>query len=295
MSKILTSLFRNKLFKYFIWPVLIITVFCLIMYFTINNTTVRIGQIKLDESTTPEIDQQLPALEPEPVITEPLLFPEIVHVVYNNKADMQFLADATLNAMNRVQDELDRATYSEEAKEAMQQEIARLSAIFDKVQIDECNFDLWQKKLKQYPYATKTWLYLKEMGYSDEVCAGIIGNIMVECGGYSLKFNPFLYNKSGKHYGLMQWSRKYYPKADGIGFEAQLDFFKSNVKSIFKPWGKKYKKGFTYNDFLKLESPEEAALAFAKIYERCSHKTYKSRQRLAGVAYKYFVTDFKSY
>ena len=295
MSKILTNLFKNKLFKYFIWPVLIIAVFCLIIYFTMHNTTARIGQIKLDEATTPETNQQTPASEPELMLTEPLLFPEIVHAVYDNKTDMQFLADAALDAMNRVQDELDCSNYSAEAQEAMRQEIARLNTIFDKVQIDKYNFDLWQKKLKQYPYAAKTWLYLKEMGYSDEVCAGIIGNIMVECGGYTLKFNPFLYNKSGKHYGLMQWSRKYYPEADGIGFEAQLVFFKSNVKAIFKTWGKRYQKGFTYEDFLELESPEEAALAFAKIYERCSHKTYKSRQRLAGVAYKYFVTDFKNY
>ena len=38
----------------------------------------------------------------------------------------------------------------------------------------------------KYPEAYKIWHYLKKLGYNDYVCAGIMGNIMAECGGQTL-------------------------------------------------------------------------------------------------------------
>ena len=38
----------------------------------------------------------------------------------------------------------------------------------------------------EYPEAYKIWHYLKKLGYNDYVCAGIMGNIMAECGGQTL-------------------------------------------------------------------------------------------------------------
>lgn len=44
----------------------------------------------------------------------------------------------------------------------------------------------WQQKEEEYPVATYIWSYFKELGYSNQVCAGILGNIMAEVGGQTL-------------------------------------------------------------------------------------------------------------
>jgi hypothetical protein len=70
----------------------------------------------------------------------------------------------------------------------------------------------WEVRASEYPVATQVWLFLKEeLGYSDAVCAGIIGNMMAECGGHTLNLQWNLYNAS-YHYGLCQWSSRYYPE-----------------------------------------------------------------------------------
>ena len=43
--------------------------------------------------------------------------------------------------------------------------------------------------MKEYPAATVIWITLKEEGFSDEVIAGIIGNLMAEVGGQTLNLN----------------------------------------------------------------------------------------------------------
>lgn len=141
----------------------------------------------------------------------------------------------------------------------------------------------------KYEYATEVWNYLKNKGYSDAVCAGILGNFMSETGGHTLALNPTLYSNGGRYYGIAQWSLKYYPDVDGANLSQQLVFLSSNIEKEFNTFGYKYKKGFTYNDFLKLESPRAAALAFAKVYERCGSGSYSKRQTGAEQAYDYFT------
>ena len=42
----------------------------------------------------------------------------------------------------------------------------------------------WEVRAAEYPVATQAWLYMKnELGFNDTVCAGIMGNMMAECGG----------------------------------------------------------------------------------------------------------------
>lgn len=69
----------------------------------------------------------------------------------------------------------------------------------------------WQQSHMQYPVATEVWLLMKEYGWSDAACAGILGNIMRETGGDTLYIQFDIYNSSRTHYGLCQWSKKYYP------------------------------------------------------------------------------------
>jgi hypothetical protein len=197
-------------------------------------------------------------------------------------------------SINLLWNELECQLYSVEARTIMEQEVERLNEIYEAIKHDIACFSLWDEKLEEYPYATKTWLYLKDMGYSDVACAGIMGNLMAECGGHTLKLDPYLYDKStGQYYGMFQWSRKYYPRAEGMSFEEQLDYFKETVYPIFKTWGKNYGQGFTHDDFNALTSPRDAALAFAKIYERCASWTYERRQNFSEIAYQYFVLDFE--
>ena len=44
----------------------------------------------------------------------------------------------------------------------------------------------WEIRIEKYPTASSIWLYLSDQGYSDEICAGILGNIMAEVGGHTL-------------------------------------------------------------------------------------------------------------
>lgn len=141
----------------------------------------------------------------------------------------------------------------------------------------------------EYKYATIVWEYLKSVGYSDAVCAGIIGNFMTETGGHTLALNPTLYSNGGRYYGIAQWSLKYYPDVDGASLNQQLAFLSGNIEKEFDMFGYKYKKGFTYSDFLNLDSPRAAALAFAKVYERCGSGSYSKRQAGAELAYDYFT------
>ena len=147
-------------------------------------------------------------------------------------------------------------------------------------------------KIKQFKeehyYAAKVWEYLRQEGFSHEVTCAIIGNMMIETSGGSLDLKPNIYSPTGNYYGLCQWSKKYYPEAHGLSFEQQLEFLLNNIEWEINTFGKCYKEGFKYKDFLTMTDPAEAALAFAKSYERCGPASYEMRQEAAEVAYEYF-------
>jgi hypothetical protein len=120
------------------------------------------------------------------------------------------------------------------------------------------------------------------------VTCGIIGNMMIETSGGTLDLKPYIYSPSGNYYGLCQWSQKYYPGTKDLPFEHQLDYLLGSMPWEFNTFGKNYKTGFKYEDFLKMTDPAEAALAFAKSYERCCPASYEMRQEAAIKAYNYF-------
>lgn len=140
----------------------------------------------------------------------------------------------------------------------------------------------------QYPIATKVWNYMQNnLGWNDYVCAGVMGNLMAETGGQTLNLDPGLYYQS--FYGICQWSNKWYPQIQGASLDAQLDFIAQTVKPIIDTYGKNYETGFNYDRFTKMTDSREAALAFAKCYERCNSKYYAVRLDNAVKAYDYFV------
>lgn len=148
----------------------------------------------------------------------------------------------------------------------------------------------WSARTEEYPTATTVWLHLtQEMGCNDYVAAGIIGNMMAECGGQTLKLNWKAKNSAG-HYGLCQWS-KGYSMVQGANLEKQLEFISKSFPDGINQWGSIcYKKGFDYNDFMSLEDAEEAAYAFCVIYERPGPGSYSQRKQNALIAYEYFTS-----
>lgn len=157
---------------------------------------------------------------------------------------------------------------------------------------EELDYAFWDRCMEEYPEATKVWLYLKnELGYNEYVCAGIIGNIMAECGGQSLNIDWDIYNRTGEYYGICQWSNKYYPEVHGTSLEFQCEFLRDTIAHEINMFGKLYEEDFYYEDFLALEDVYEAALCFAETYEKCGDRTYPIRQCNAEFAYEYFVVN----
>lgn len=150
---------------------------------------------------------------------------------------------------------------------------------------------MWSEKSGEYPVATQVWRYMKEeLGWNDYVCAGVMGNMMAEVGGQTLNLQPYLYGHSGaNYYGLCQWSSRYYPSIQGADVDAQLDFLASTVKKELDTYGYLFRNGLDYEAFCNLTDAEDAAMAFAKAYERCGSGSYGVRQRNAINAYNYFV------
>lgn len=144
----------------------------------------------------------------------------------------------------------------------------------------------WAAKAAEYPAATQIWRYMKAQGWNDYVCAGIMGNIMAEVGGQTLDIRYTL--SSSGYYGMCQWNRQY-SNIWGAGLESQCDYLRDTIKYEIDTFGFNYQKGFKFNSFLNMTDAQQAALAFAKAYERCSSASYSIRQKNAIKAYNYFV------
>lgn len=135
-----------------------------------------------------------------------------------------------------------------------------------------------------YNQATQVWNSLKGLGLNDYVCAGIMGNIMAEVGGHTLDISRWSYyaTTNKNYYGICQWSgsRKQRLLNDfGTTLEAQIKFLSVELFEVI-PKG---------NSFYNMQDEKQAALYFAKYYERCGSSSYGVRQTNATTALKYFT------
>ena len=164
--------------------------------------------------------------------------------------------------------------------------------VYDNIyaQLEEAQLEM-QKKYEEYPVAYEVWMLLKEAGYNDYVCAGIIGNMMCECGGNTLNLVYDVYNPTKYYYGLCQWNKSAYVEVFDCNVEEQVKFLIDTIQREFDVFGYAYKRGFNYEQFLDLDNEKNAALAFAKCYERCGSGSYSKRQSCATIAYEYFVNQ----
>ena len=153
--------------------------------------------------------------------------------------------------------------------------------------------EFWAQKYEENPTGTYVWKYMKDLGYSDAVCAGVFGNMMLECGieeagSFDLKW--WVYDSSTWFYGLCQWSKTYFPEVYGADLEGQMNCLRDTIKEQIDEAGFVYGGyGFGYEEFLQLEDPAEVAVCFAKAYERCAAQHVWPRRAFAEQAYEYFT------
>ena len=183
------------------------------------------------------------------------------HAADNDQIQFQKLLNEIIAAEEKKSKELEEARLAEEAK--------------------------WNAKAAEYPAATQIWRYMKNQGWNDYVCAGIMGNLMAEVGGQTLDIKYTISSKG--YYGMCQWNTTYYSQIRGANLQTQCDFLRDTIKYEFDTYGFKYQKGFDFNSFLNMTNAEQAALAFAKSYERCASFSHTTRQKNALKAYNYFV------
>jgi hypothetical protein len=224
----------------------------------------------------------------------------VVRVETRDKQELEALlatANAKLQAAQAMLESCTVLEYDEESPVVVlaKQEVANAQADIEYYQaiLDEVIIALRnEERMAQYPVATKIWNFLKnDLGYSDAVAAGVMGNLMAEVGGQTLNIQPGLYGHGTNkgYYGICQWSKKYYPAVQGQDLDFQLYFLQQTVEGQFKTYGRLYQSGFTYADFCALEDEQAAALAFAKVYERCGSGSYNVRQRNATKALEYYT------
>lgn len=225
-------------------------------------------------------------------------FKEMTYVESNDKAvltaELETCKDyefRLINLMNN-KDLVDERHLVEEELIDVRGLISEYQEQINAIEAEEARIEaMWSEKSGEYPVATQVWRYMKEeLGWNDYVCAGVMGNMMAEVGGQTLNLQPYLYGHSGaNYYGLCQWSSRYFPSVQGADVDAQLDFLASTVKKELDTYGYLFRSGLDYEAFCNLTDAEDAAMAFAKAYERCGSGSYGVRQRNAIKAYNYFV------
>ena len=155
-------------------------------------------------------------------------------------------------------------------------------------QTEECTTKAEIIQSSKYDVAAQIWNLLHSIGCNDYASAGILGNIMSECGGHTLDLQWWAC--SGSYYGLCQWYYEYFPSVWKADLATQLNFLKTSIPNTFNSYGHIYAKGFNVKSFANINDIEAATIAFAKCYERCASWTYNSRVNNAYKAYHYFCS-----
>lgn len=187
-----------------------------------------------------------------------------------------------------------------EVVEITEAELARVAKIKAQYEADyevlleqEAIAAFWNAKREEYPVATEVWLYMKEnFGWSDVMCAGIMGNIMAEIGGGTLNFNNWNANGSSG-YGMFQWigSRRTQIKSIYGDFPTpteQLEFMYDEMHGTDGVTNQLYINGWL-DKIMNAQTPEDVAYYFACYFERCADWAVSVRLGYARTAYNYFT------
>lgn len=142
-------------------------------------------------------------------------------------------------------------------------------------------------KKSQYEPYRYIWNYFIQKGISPQVTAGIMGNMYTES-----KFNSTVRSSSG-YYGYVQMSRTLQrlvtKKYGSLSADNQLLHISNWARGL--ETGELAYMQSSFNK--KYASPEQAAHAFARYYERPKSKNYTNRMHNARLIYDYFMRDRK--
>ena len=141
----------------------------------------------------------------------------------------------------------------------------------------------------EYPEAQLIWDTIISWGWSQEVAAGILGNMMRECGGDTFKLKWTI--NGGHRYGLCQWTGqrkqsilKKYGKQPSI--LEQLEFMKDELEGTNGVTRQVNEKN--YRSILSSKTASAAATKFAAYFERPASNYYGRRAANAKKAFNYF-------
>lgn len=231
-------------------------------------------------------------------------YEEIDYIHFDTIEEVETEIERIFEYYNKLIINLDK-TYEEEtpeyekASQLVENELDRIMGLYQKYEIRiveiytiEAEKRFWAQKEKQYPEATRVWRYMKEnFEWSNEVCAGVMGNIMAEIGGGTLDFSNWNHSSP---YGMFQWlgSRKIEIKkiyGEEPTIEEQLEFMydelygTDGVTLQVKDWQRK--------KILNAKSTTKAARYFSIWFERPVSKKTGAREAYAKMAYEYFTSE----
>lgn len=206
--------------------------------------------------------------------------PRIPAVMSNNITELRDVrqkCEKEIEYLNRIKDEY-WDIYTHPLYEYYYTEIAYYDNLIARIQHQQ----LVEYYHNAYPVATEVWERLRAQGWSRACCAGIIGNMMAECGGHTLNLKP--YTSGQGYYGLCQWSDKYC-HIKGGSLVDQITYLINTIQYEFQIYGN----GYSFQSFINEDSAADAAYIFAVVYERCASETYYQREVNAIKAYNTFL------
>lgn len=166
----------------------------------------------------------------------------------------------------------------QDAKEIWSRERGKEKALLEELETARMR-EAFEVKRREYPVAAQVWETLRGRGYSEAATAGILGNMMAECGGHTLALRPCLW--VWPYYGLCMWNVNYTPQAADQDVAGQLEVLCGTMRANMGAWN--------HLLFCNLSSEREAAYYFALWYERCAPASYEARRQNAEIARDYFV------
>ncbi len=131
----------------------------------------------------------------------------------------------------------------------------------------------------EYYVAGTVYEYLSGHGWPDVTIAGVLGNMMAECGGQTLDLQWDIYGGGGGYYGLCQWSLFFGPEVAGRSVTGQLNYMLGNLAKNMKQFGGDYER------FLALKDAGQAARYFCTYYERGSGAGVRARNAARALAW----------
>ena len=274
-----------------------ITVFASGTAFADNTETSTISEAYIPSETTFPVDTEPTEPEVVVIVLDTVVVERVEPTTYDEANASLEKAIARQELTNAVYQGLISLGYADDhpavvmAKTDIENADADV-AYYQEKQIEWEEIHKWEVRAAEYPAATEAWLYMKnEFGWSDTICAGIIGNLMAECGGCWTQDLDWQINTS-HGMGMVQWiggrrTQLINLYGENPSITQQLDFVRAELYGL--DGVTKQVRDSQLDKIMNAETPEDCAYYFACYYERCAEQHRYPRKGYARTAYEYFV------